>query len=79
MYKISTSHCKEEMLEKNIPKSSNFKKPLSKVIEDTNFSIKQHIKLKNLCTKIGIDYLCTPFSIKAAEELNKNNVKFFKT
>ncbi len=70
---------KEEMLEKNIPKSSNFKKPLSKVIEDTNFSIKQHIKLKNICTKIGIDYLCTPFSIKAAKELNKINVKFFKT
>ena len=70
---------KEEMLEKNIPKSSNFKKPLSKVIEDTNFTIKQHIKLKNFCEKIGIDYLCTPFSIKAAKELNEIDVKFFKT
>ncbi len=70
---------KEEMLEKNIPKSSNFKKPLSKVIEDTNFSLEQHVKLKKICTKIGIDYLCTPFSIKAANELNKINVKFFKT
>ena len=54
----------EEMLEKNIPKSSNFKKPLSKVIEDTNFSLDQHYKLKNICEKIGIEYLCTPFSIK---------------
>ncbi len=70
---------KEEMLEKNIPKSSNFKKPLSKVIEDTNFSLDQHKKLKKLCDKIGIDYLCTPFSIKAAKELNSIKVKAFKT
>ncbi len=70
---------KEEMLEKNIPKSSNFKKPLSKVIEDTNFSLDQHKKLKKICDKIGIDYLCTPFSIKAAKELNSIKVKAFKT
>ena len=69
----------EEMLEKNIPKSSNFKKPLSKVIEDTNFSLKQHRYLKKLCEKIGIEYLCTPFSIKAAKQLNSIKVKAFKT
>ena len=69
----------EEMLEKNIPKSSNFKKPLSKVIEDTNFSLKQHVELKRICEKIGIEYLCTPFSIKAAKELNSIKVKAFKT
>ena len=70
---------KEEMLENNIPKSSNFKKSLSKVIEDTNFSLDQHQILKKLCDKIGIDYLCTPFSIKAAKELNSIKVKAFKT
>tara|TARA_B100001057_G_scaffold167422_1_gene168140 strand:- start:3472 stop:4509 length:1038 start_codon:yes stop_codon:yes gene_type:complete len=69
----------EEMLEKDIPRSSNFKKPLSKIIEETNFSLKQHIKLKKICEKIGIEYLCTPFSIKAAEELNSIKVKAFKT
>ena len=37
---------KEEMLENNIPKSSNFSKPLSKVIEDTNFTLNQHKVLK---------------------------------
>ena len=57
----------EEMLEKNIPKSSNFTKPLSKVIEETNFSLQQQSKLKKYCEKIGIEYLCTPFSIQAAK------------
>ncbi len=69
----------EEMLEKNIPKSSNFTKPLSQVIEETNFTLKQHNSLKKLCEKIGIQYLCTPFSIKAAKELNSINVHAFKT
>ena len=68
----------EEMLEKDIPRSSNFKKPLSEVIEETNFSLKQHIKLKKICEKIGIEYLCTPFSIKAAKELNSIKVKLLK-
>jgi sialic acid synthase SpsE len=67
------------MLEEKIPKSSNFNKPLSKIIEETNFSLEQHVKLKKFCEKIGIEYLCTPFSIKAAEELNSINVKAFKT
>lgn len=69
----------EEMLEKNIPKSSNFTKPLSKVIEETNFSLQQQSKLKKYCEKIGIEYLCTPFSIQAAKELNSIKVNAFKT
>jgi sialic acid synthase SpsE len=69
----------EEMLIKKIPKSSNFTKPLSKVIEETNFTIEQHKKLKKICDKIGINYLCTPFSIKAAKELNEIKVNAFKT
>ena len=31
------------------------------------------------CNKIDIQYLCTPFSIKAAKELNSINVHAFKT
>ena len=69
----------EEMLEKDIPKSSNFTKPLSQVIQETNFTLKQHIILKKYCEKIGIQYLCTPFSIKAAKELYSINVNAFKT
>ena len=69
----------EEMLINNVPKSSNFSKPLSQVIEETNFTLKQHKSLKKICKKIGIEYLCTPFSIKAAQELNSINVNAFKT
>jgi sialic acid synthase SpsE len=68
----------EEMLENNIPKSSNFKKSLSEVIKETNFSLKQHLLLKKICEKIGIEYLCTPFSIASAKELNSIKVKAFK-
>ena len=32
-----------------------------------------------LCDKIKIEYLCTPFSIKAADELNSIGVRAFKT
>tara|TARA_Y100000816_G_scaffold292156_1_gene286119 strand:- start:1499 stop:2539 length:1041 start_codon:yes stop_codon:yes gene_type:complete len=69
----------EEMLEKNIPKSTNFKKKLSDVIEETNFNLKQHKLLKKICEKNGLEYLCTPFSIKAAIQLDKIGVKAFKT
>ena len=69
----------EEMLDTHIPKSSNFTKPLSQVIKETNFSLKQHEILKKFCEKIGIEYLCTPFSIRAAKELNQIKVKAFKT
>ncbi len=69
----------EEMLVNNVPKSSNFSKPLSQVIEETNFTLEQHAILKKICKKKGIEYLCTPFSIKAAKELNSINVNAFKT
>lgn len=68
----------EEML-RDVPMSSNFKEPLDQVIEKTNFTLNQHIKLKKYCEDLNINYLCTPFSIKAAEELNMIGVKAFKT
>ena len=68
----------EEML-RDVPLSKNFKIPLDKVIEKTNFTLKQHKKLKQICKKVGINYLCTPFSIKAADELNSIGVSAFKT
>jgi len=68
----------EEML-KEVPKSKNFKVSLWEVIKKTNFTLNQHKKLKHLCDKINIEYLCTPFSIKAADELNSIGVRAFKT
>ena len=68
----------EEML-KEVPKSKNFKVSLWEVIKKTNFTLRQHRELKILCDKIKIEYLCTPFSIKAADELNSIGVRAFKT
>lgn len=72
-------HIVDEEMIRDVPMSSNFKEPLDRVIEKTNFSLKQHQILKNYCKQLNIDYLCTPFSIKAAEELNSIGVKAFKT
>ena len=68
----------EEML-RNVPVSKNFNIPLDKVIEKTNFTLEQHKQLKKICENIGINYLCTPFSIKAADELNHIGISAFKT
>lgn len=59
----------EEMLRK-VPKSSNFGLNLYDFLKKNALKIQDHLKLKKLCDKIGIQYLCTPFSLKAAIELN---------
>ena len=63
----------EEMLRK-VPKSSNFDLNLYAFLKKNALKIKDHKKLKKVCDKVGIQYLCTPFSLKAAIELN-NNIK----
>jgi len=59
----------EEMLRK-VPKSSNFDLNLYDFLKKNALKIQDHHKLKKFCDKIGIQYLCTPFSLKAAIELN---------
>ena len=44
----------------------------------TNFTQEDWIKLKNHASKIGIDFLCSAFSIEAAEFLNRIGIKAFK-
>ena len=69
----------DEML-KSTPKSKNFSESLYNTLKKTNLSIDEHIELKKYCFKKGIDYLCTPFSFKSADILEKKlNLKFFKT
>ena len=67
----------EEML-KDVPKSSNFKMSLYEFLKKYSLKLEDHIKLKKFCKKQKIEYLCTPFSFKAAEELNSIGVKWFK-
>lgn len=41
-------------------------------------SVDDHYKLKQYCDKIGIQYFCTPFSLRAAEILDEMGVYGFK-
>ena len=66
----------EEML-KSAKMSDNFEEHLFDFLEENSLSLKQHQKLKLYCDEIGIQYLCTPFSLQAAKEIAPL-VPFFK-
>jgi N-acetylneuraminate synthase len=67
----------EEMLQEGVPMSDNFNMPLYEFLKLYALTLEQHHELKEYCDKIGILYLCTPFSKKAALEIN-NLVPAFK-
>lgn len=67
----------EEMLP-DVPMSDNFDTPLYEFLLKNALNLKQHEELKNYCEKIGILYLCTPFSWRAAQEINELGVPAFK-
>lgn len=71
-------HLPDEEMLKIVPKSSNFKISLYDFLKKYSLKLIDHYKLKKYCEKKKITYLCTPFSLKAAEELNKLNVCGFK-
>ena len=72
-------HIPEKEMLKEVPHSANFDKPLWKILEETNLTLEEQIELKNYCDKIGIIYLCTPFSREASDILNeKVGVTAFK-
>lgn len=48
------------------------------IMERCALTFSQHKKLKNYCKKLGLIYLCTPFSRAAANDLMKLNVSAFK-
>lgn len=60
----------EEMLP-DIPSSSNMKEPLWDFLLANALKIEDHEELAKLCKEVGITYLCTPFSLKAAQELEQ--------
>lgn len=71
-------HLPDEEMLPDIPMSDNFEIPLYEFLKKYALKLEQHIELKQYCEKIGIQYLCTPFSYKAAEELNGIGVDAFK-
>jgi len=71
-------HIPDEEMLPDIPMSDNFELPLYEFLKKYALTLKQHIELKTYCDEIGIQYLCTPFSYKAAEEINGIGVDAFK-
>ena len=72
-------HLPDEEMLKDIPMSDNMKEPLYDFLVKNAYTIEQHIEVSNYCQEIGIEYMCTPFSYKAAVELIENtSIKRFK-
>lgn len=71
-------HLPDEEMLKDVPMSSNFDIPLYDFLKLHALTLDQHIELMKYCKEIGIQYLCTPFSLKAAYELNEIGVDAFK-
>ncbi len=68
----------EEMLREGVPMSANFNMPLFEFLQLYALKLEDHYELKRYCAELGIVYLCTPFSRKAAEEINTMGVDVFK-
>lgn len=62
-------HLPDEEMLPDVPMSSNFDIPLYEFLKLHALTLDQHIEIKKYCDEIGITYLCTPFSYKAACEL----------
>lgn len=71
-------HLPDEEMLPNVPMSDNFEEPLYEFLKKYALTIRQHAELKKYCQKVGIQYLCTPFSYKAACELATIGCELFK-
>lgn len=52
---------------------------MDRVIAEFNLPVEDHAKLMTYCDEIGLQYLCTPFSLRAAQILAELGVDGFKT
>ena len=71
-------HLPDEEMLPNVPMSDNFEEPLYEFLKKHALRIEDHAVLQRHCAETGIGYLCTPFSYKAAQELNELDVEAFK-
>lgn len=69
-------HLPDEEMLPDVPMSSNFDIPLYEFLKLHALKLEQHIELKEYCDQIGITYLCTPFSYKAAWELHDAGIAY---
>jgi N-acetylneuraminate synthase len=59
----------EEMLRFQTPSSDNMNEPLFDFLQRNALTLSQHNKVARYCQDVGIQYLCTPFSWAAAQEI----------
>lgn len=63
-------HLPDEEMLPDAPMSDNFDEPLYEFLLKHALKLEDHKTLKKYCDDIGIQFLCTPFSLKAAQELD---------
>ena len=71
-------HLPDEEMLPDVPVSDNFDAPLYEFLQKNALGTEDHWELKSYCESIGIQYLCTPFSFKAARDLEAMGVEAFK-
>lgn len=71
-------HIPDEEMLPDIPMSDNFQEPLYDFLKKYALTLEQHKELKVYCEEVGIIYLCTPFSYRAAQELMSLDIAAFK-
>ena len=71
-------HLPDEEMLPDVPMSSNFDLPLYEFLKRHALRLEDHRVLKAHCASLGIAYLCTPFSYRAAQELDALGVPAFK-
>lgn len=72
-------HLPDEEMLKVVPQSKNMQEPLYDFLIKNALNIDQHVDIFNYCLNKGIQYLCTPFSLAAALELESNlNLPLYK-
>jgi len=62
-------HLPDEEMLPDAPMSDNFNEPLYDFLKKYALTLEQHYELKRYCDEVGILYMCTPFSWKAAQEI----------
>jgi N,N'-diacetyllegionaminate synthase len=62
-------HLPDQEMLPDVPMSGNFSEPLYEFLKRNALTISQHAELKAYCESLGVQYLCTPFSFQAAQEL----------
>jgi len=71
-------HLPDEEMLPDVPMSANFNMPLYQFLKRYALTLDRHRQLKDYCETIGIHYLCTPFSWRAAQELAELGVEAYK-